>query len=145
MSTHSQIAEIIDRYQAAVLARDAEALLSLYDERVQVFDQWGAWRCDGREAWRASVAQWFGSIDAGERVVVQVHDLHVDEAQDLAAAHAVFRFAAVDDAGKTLRWLDSRMTLVLRRRAGAWAIVHEHSSAPIDHETLKARLQRPAA
>ena len=144
MTAHADIIDLLDRYKAAVLARDAEALLALYDERVQVFDQWGAWRCDGREAWRTSVAQWFGSIGSGERVVVEVNDLHADEAPELAAVHAVFRFAAVDDAGRTLRWLDSRMTMVLRRAAAGWAIVHEHSSAPIDHETLKARLQRPA-
>ena len=41
-----------------------------------------------------------------------------------------------------LRSLSNRMTVVLRRRDGEWKVVHEHTSAPIEHETLKARLQR---
>jgi hypothetical protein len=35
------------------------------------------------------------------------------------------------------------MTLALWRVAGLWKIVLEHTSAPLDHETLKVMLSKP--
>ena len=45
--------------------------------------------------------------------------------------------------GKELRSMDNRITWVLRRSVdGAWKIVHEHSSAPVDFDTGKDSLRR---
>ena len=62
--------------------------------------------------------------------------------QDLVCGHATVTYAAQGRDGTILRSLSNRMTVVLRRRDGAWKVVHEHTSAPIQHDTLKARLQR---
>ena len=35
----------------------------------------------------------------------------------------------------------NRVTVVLEQKGGAWKIVHEHSSAPADFETLKVMLE----
>jgi ketosteroid isomerase-like protein len=38
--------------------------------------------------------------------------------------------------------MTNRLTWALRKTGGAWKVVHEHSSAPIDFESAKAMLQR---
>ena len=49
----------------------------------------------------------------------------------------------VEREGKELRSMDNRITWVLRKNSeGAWKIVHEHTSAPVDFETGKATLRR---
>ena len=40
-----------------------------------------------------------------------------------------------------LRSLSNRMTVAMQRRGDDWKVVHEHTSAPIEHGTLKAQLQ----
>jgi ketosteroid isomerase-like protein len=63
----------------------------------------------------------------------------------LAIGHATLTYTAVSAAGQRLRTLDNRITLALRRQAGEWKIFHEHTSAPIEHATLKAILTRECA
>ena len=38
--------------------------------------------------------------------------------------------------------MQNRLTWVLKQKDGAWKIVHEHTSAPVDFETAKVILQR---
>jgi uncharacterized protein (TIGR02246 family) len=137
------IARVLAAYQAAVYAKDLDAFTSLYDEDVHLFDMWGAWSCQGLPAWRALAADWFASLGS-ERVKVGVAELQVCGDGDFAAAHAFLRFTAESAEGQLLRSLDNRISLVLQRKAGAWKIVHEHTSAPVDFATGKVVLRRQA-
>jgi hypothetical protein len=53
------VVEVLEQYKSAVYAKDAEALIRLYDTGVRVFDAWGIWSYDtrepshGRVPWRA--------------------------------------------------------------------------------------------
>jgi ketosteroid isomerase-like protein len=102
---------------------------------------WGQWSHSGIEAWRAMAAGWFGTLWT-ERVRVDVANLQVHGSGDWAAAHAILTYTALSAQGQTLRSLDNRITLVLRKAGYAWLIVHQHTSAPIDHATQKAMLSR---
>ena len=42
---------MLDAYAAAVLAKDANAFLSLYAPEVRVFDTWGVWSYEGASSW----------------------------------------------------------------------------------------------
>lgn len=128
-------------YRAAVLAKDVDAFCALYDTDSHVFNMWGRWQHQGLAAWRAITEGWFGSLGE-ERVVVEFSDVHAEQAGDLAFGHAFTRFSAEAADGTPLRSLDNRLTLVMRRRDGAWKIVHQHTSAPIEHGTAKAMLRR---
>src|SRR5207344_2011723 len=55
---NTSIHQILDRYKAAVRARDVEALMRLYDPKVRVFDAWGIWSYEGADAWRTAVEGW---------------------------------------------------------------------------------------
>jgi uncharacterized protein (TIGR02246 family) len=132
------------RYAQAVRDKDVDAFAALYAEDVQVFDMWGAWSLHGIEAWRGMADNWFGSL-GDEQVLVTWRDLQASVADALAIGHATLTYTAVSAAGQTLRTLDNRITLALRRQAGEWKIFHEHTSAPIEHATLKAILTRECA
>jgi ketosteroid isomerase-like protein len=61
---------------------------------------------------------------------------------DIAVAHALISYQDVSATGEVVRAMLNRLTWVLKPHGGAWKIVHEHTSAPVDGETLKVILQR---
>jgi len=136
--------DTFDRYQAAVLAKDIDVFIALYADGVVVYDAWEQWSVDGLAAWRTLAAGWFASLGE-ERVAVTVADAHCVEAGELAVGHAVVTYTALAPDGQALRALDNRLTWTLRQSEGVWRIVHEHTSAPIDHESGRAILRRVAA
>jgi len=134
--------EILAAYAAAVRAKDVDAFVGLYSEDVRTFDLWEQWTYDGKEALRAMVAEWFGSLPADEEVVIRFDEVRTQAGSDVAAVSAFTTFAAVSPDGTELRSMNNRLTWVLRKDAdGAWKIVHEHTSAPAGDEG-KVQLRR---
>jgi len=131
------IARMLEAYKAAVFAKDVEALMSLYDPDVRVFDAWGQWSYDGVQAWRGMVARWLGSL-ATERVVVDLDEVQKTVTQDVAIIHAFATYACISAEGNARHATRNRLTWVLRRRAGGWRVVHEHTSVPVDFRTSTA-------
>lgn len=136
----SAFQQILDGYRAAVLAKDVEAFVALYADDIHVFDMWGAWSLHGIDAWRAMATDWFGSLGS-ETVVVEATQVHSTAADELAFGHALLKFSAHAADGTVLRSMTNRVTMGLRRREGVWRVAHQHTSAPIEHDTLKAILQ----
>jgi uncharacterized protein (TIGR02246 family) len=123
--------EMLDAYAAAVRTKDTEAFLSLYADDARNFDLWSEWSYDGKDALRAMVTEWFGSLGADEEVAVAFDDVRAHAAGDVGALSAFTTYAAVSPGGEELRSMNNRLTWVLRREAdGTWKIVHEHTSAP---------------
>jgi uncharacterized protein (TIGR02246 family) len=134
--------EMLEAYAAAVGARDADAFVNLYADDVRSFDLWEQWSYDGKDALRAMVAGWFGSLPDDETVEVSFDDVRTQSGEDVAAVSAFTTFAAVTPTGERLRSMNNRLTWVLRKDAdGAWKIAHEHTSAPAG-EGGKVQLQR---
>jgi uncharacterized protein (TIGR02246 family) len=131
-------------YAAAARAKDVDAFVALYADDVHLFDLWGAWSLRGIEAWRNAVTEWFSSL-GDEQLVITADQVESTFDGDLAVGHAILTYAAFAADGRALRSLDNRITMTLRRSGGAWKIVHEHTSAPVDHATLKAMLKRAPA
>ena len=126
--------EFLDRYAAAASAKDVEAFLDLYADDVRTFDLWSVWSYDGKDALRAMVEEWFGSLPADETVVVRFDDVRVETGADVAALSAFTTFAAESPDGAELRSMNNRLTWILRRDGEGWKIVHEHTSAPAGDE-----------
>jgi ketosteroid isomerase-like protein len=139
--TTDPVRDALTRYSAAAYAKDVDAFVSLYADDLHVFDMWNSWELRGIAAWRSMAEGWFGSL-GDERVVVTASDIASTVSGDLALGHATLTFTALSAEGKELRSLDNRISVALRRSGNAWKIFHEHTSAPISHETLKGTIKR---
>jgi uncharacterized protein (TIGR02246 family) len=128
-------------YAAAVHAKDVEAFTALYADDVHVFDSWGHWQYSGIGEWRQMAAGWFGSL-GDERVEVEFHDVRSSIGADIAFGHAAVTFTGVSAQGERQRSMTNRLTLNLAKQDGAWKIIHEHSSLPIDMESGKGIFSR---
>lgn len=135
--------QALNRYAAAVRAKNLSAFLALYADDVHVFDMWGAWELRGKDAWRELVSGWFASL-GGEQVEVSFDAARAAVSAELAIGHATLTYTAISAQGEVLRSLDNRFSAALKKVDGGWLIFHEHTSAPVSHETLKATLHRIA-
>jgi len=123
--------EMLERYAAAVRAKDVDAFMDLYADDVRTFDLWQEWTYDGKSALRRMVAEWFGSLGPDEVVAVRFDDVRTQAGPEVAAVSAFTTFAAVSPDGTESRSMNNRLTWVLRKDAdGTWKIAHEHTSAP---------------
>lgn len=136
-----EIESLFDTYKTSVLRKDLDAFLSIFDDNVRIFDMW-EWTYDGLASWRKMAKDWFSSLPNSEQVAVTFDDIRIQTAGEMAIATAYARFAAVSEKGEELRSLQNRLTWVARKKDGAWKIIHEHTSGPVDGETMKVRLQR---
>lgn len=142
MNEHEkQIKQIFDAYKTAVFAKDVDSFIALYDDNVHIFDMWEKWSYDGIHAWRGMVSGWFGSLGE-EQVLVDFDDVQITATHEFAVAHAFVTYKALSANGEELRSMNNRLTMALRHTNGTWKVIHEHSSAPIDGDTLKVNLQR---
>ncbi len=135
------IMRVLDAYKSAVYAKDVDAFVGLYDHEVRVFDLWDKWSYNGIEAWRGMATGWFSSLGT-ERSVVEIEEVKITATDKLAIAHGFITYKGVSAEGKELRAIQNRLTWVLKQEGGAWKILHEHTSAPVNIETSKVILQR---
>jgi ketosteroid isomerase-like protein len=142
----SELELLLEAYESAIFEKDLESFLALFDDQVRVFDMWGQWSYDGLAAWGEMVKGWFSSLGA-DRDRLTLEEVEFFFGGDLATVTAFARFAAISPNGEELRFLYNRLTLVVRLKTGpgpgpgVWKIIHQHTSAPIDGETLRAILQ----
>ena len=137
-----QVLRAIDTYKSAVLAKNAETLMHLYAPQVRVFDAWGTWSYEGASAWRVAVEGWFASLGT-ECVKVSFNDVQALTGKDVSSVSAIVTYAAVAAPGAAPhRTMQNRITWVLRTVGHVPRIVHEHTSAPLGFDDMKAILVR---
>ena len=139
--TEKQVLRALDTYKSAVLAKNAETFMHLYDPEARVFDTWGTWSYEGAAAWRIAVEGWFSSL-GNESVKVTFEDVKIIGAQGFASLSAIVTYAAISAQGEELRAMHNRLSWVLKSSGHVLRVVHEHSSAPIGFEDSKAILKR---
>jgi len=141
MGENNPFLHALATYVEAVRVKNVDAFAALYDQDVHVFDMWGIWSLHGLTAWRDMATGWFSSL-GDELVVVTSANENSTVDGDLAIGHAVLTYTAVAPDGTKLRSLSNRATMALRKTGDSWKIFHEHTSAPIDHQSLQAILRR---
>lgn len=139
--TEKQVLRALDTYKSAVLAKNAETFMHLYDPDVRVFDTWGTWSYEGAAAWRIAVEGWFSSL-GNESVRVSFDDVKIVGDKSFASMSAIVTYAAVSAQGQALRAMQNRISWVLRSSGHVLRVVHEHTSAPLGFEDTKAILER---
>jgi uncharacterized protein (TIGR02246 family) len=136
------VQRLLRTYSEAAFAKDIEAFIAIYDDDIEVFDTWGPeWLYQGVQSWRGMVGRWFGGL-GDKRVLVEMEEVRIKEMQGAAFVSTFVKYTALSASGERLHSLDNRMTWLLERKEGNWKIIHEHTSAPADHATLRVSLSR---
>ncbi len=135
------ISRILEFYKAAVLAKDVGAFIRLYDPKVRVFDTWGVWSYEGTGPWQMAVEAWFTSLGT-ERVRVSFEEVQSSGDSGFAVVSAIVTYTGLSAQGELLRAMQNRLTWALRTSGHVPRIVHEHTSAPVGFEDMKAILQQ---
>ena len=135
------IDRVLESYKTAVLTKDVEAFMRLYDQSVRVFDAWGVWSYEGAAAWQRAVEGWFTSLGT-EKVKVSFDAILCSTGRDFATVSAIVTYSNISAQGEPLRSMQNRLTWVLRTIGHVPRVVHEHTSAPIGFEDMKAILHR---
>lgn len=137
----TEFTALFDIYRTAVFQKDIEAFTSIFDDNVLVFDMWSQWTYEGLTAWKEMAKGWFDGLGA-DRDAVDFDDIQVHATDRLATATAIVKFTAMSAEGQPLRFLQNRLTWVALKKGNAWKIIHQHTSSPIDFETMKAKLHK---
>ena len=87
------------------------------------------------------VEQWFGSL-GDKRVLVEMEQVKIREMPGAACVSTFVKYTSLSATGERLHSLYNRMTWLLGSKDGAWRIMHEHTSAPADQDTLRVSLSR---
>lgn len=135
------IRQVLAGYQAAVLAKDADAFVALYADDVLIYELWGNWTHD-IASWREMAKGWFAFLGDGT-CRVEADDVRITASGDMALLTAFLTYRGFDAAGAEQRSLDNRLSWVLRQHGGRWQVLHEHTSVPIAHEDGKGLFKRP--
>jgi ketosteroid isomerase-like protein len=135
------IAEVQQQYCAAAYERDAARFMQIYDDSVRVFDAWGEWEYAGAEAWRRAVEGWFQSLGT-ERVRVTFEETRSFGSAAGAFSSSIVTYAGLAADGAPLRAMQNRLSWGLRTRGHVLRVLHEHTSAPVGFEDMKAILHR---
>lgn len=136
-----QVTRVLESYRSAVFNKDVAAFMRLYDPGVRVFDTWGVWSYEGAAAWQSTVESWFTSLGT-ERVKVTFSEVKTSGGPEMAVLSAIVSYAGTSAEGAALRSMHNRITWALRTSGHVLRIVHEHTSAPVGFEDMKAILQR---
>ena len=131
------------RYVAAVSARNADALVQLYEPKARVFDAWGVWEYNGADSWRIALEGWLSS-QPDERLQVGFDRCSVLGSSELVTMTAIVTYAQIAADGTESRSMQNRITWIARTAGYNLRIVHEHTSVPIGFEDMKAILKKPS-
>lgn len=132
--SEEQIRSLITKYVDAARRKDLAEVMSCYARDLVAFDLMPPLRQGGVAAYEKLWDQAFSMTEGP--FGVEMRDLSIAASGDVAFACALehVKAAAKDGPGADM-WL--RWTAGLRRVDGAWRIVHEHTSVPIDMESSK--------
>lgn len=129
MMSEKEVLSVIRAQEDAIAEGNARATAAAMDADVVVFDLPPPLVCRGEQARDIEgIKAWFATWRDG--VAVRMADPQVIIDGDLAVVFGLSRMTGTKTDGTRIdSW--SRRTLVLRRIAGSWKIVHEHASFPM--------------
>lgn len=136
-----ELESLFHTYKTAVFEKDLDTFISIFDNDILVYDMWQQWTYEGLAAWKDMAKGWFESLGP-DRDVVTYEAEQIQHSGDMAVLTAIVKFTAVSDKGEPLRFLQNRLTWVARKIDGTWKIIHQHTSSPIDFETMKVILTK---
>lgn len=131
---------VLERYVTAVKTMDKQALLALYAPTVRFFDMSAPFELRGLDVFAQRVESWFTHIEGS------VPDAEGKQAEsatsgDLAYMTMLMDFSDLDDEG-VRRTMLNRLTWVMALDGDDWKIIHEHTSVPLNEDTMQPEFQQ---
>lgn len=123
----NEVRRLIERWAAAVRARDIAGVMAAHAPDVLMFDVPPPLQIRGAEEYQESwpaLFEWFGSKGRFD-----LDELEVVAGREVAYAHGVVNCAGVNPDGSEDP-IVVRLTMCLRKVDGAWTVTHEHHSVP---------------
>lgn len=122
--------------------QDVEGMMSFYVPEIYSYDLMAAPEADGLKLafdgeaiWRRNWMAFFDMFE--DDLEVTIENLTVYQSGDIATVRGLTRLQGTMTSGQYVdMW--SRETNVLRRVDGAWLVVHDHVSVPMDFATGQA-------
>jgi uncharacterized protein (TIGR02246 family) len=126
-ASEAAIRALIERWVAAVQARDLDGVLVDHSDDIVMFDVPPPNEVRGIEAYRETWPPFFGWLERG--AVFEMESLDVTAGADVAFATALLRCGTEEELRKVP---DNRLRLTvgLRKDGGRWVVSHEHHSFP---------------
>ena len=127
----------LDTLLAALHAMDLAGVMALCAPDIVSFDIVPPLRHVGAEAKRKN---WVDAFAAYQRPLgYEIRDLAITVGEDVAFGHSLNRISGTLQNGyRSEAWV--RWTACFRKIDGAWLIVHDHVSVPVDFESGRALL-----
>jgi ketosteroid isomerase-like protein len=136
-SSESEVGALLARRSEAMRMKDIDRLMPLYASDIVYFDLVPPLRYAGTAALRGRFLDWFARWRSA--IGQDIHDLHVLESGDVAAAHMlIWASGTLNDGREVGYWV--RTTNGCQRLNGRWLIKHEHVSLPVDMASGRAAM-----
>ncbi len=131
------IRALVDGFVKAIRAKDLHGVMSAFAPEVISFDFGPPLQHGGGDEFMKRWRELFDSYR--DAIDYEIRDLSIAADDDLAFSHSLNRISGTTKNGqKSDRWL--RWTAGYRKTNGAWRIVHEHVSVPVDVKSGQAVL-----
>jgi PhnB protein len=128
MSDEAQIRELLERYGAAIEAKDAKAMIACYSDDVVAYDlapplaMYGHEVCDPK-----GIQEWFDTWSTPIRS--KSRDLRILRGGTIGQAYCLLNMTGKKKGGKVIDlWF--RSTALFRKDGSEWKISHIHNSVP---------------
>lgn len=130
---------LIDRYATAVAELDREAMVSLYSPTLRMFDMVEPWELRGLAAWQARVESWFSDTQGSSPKAIP-RDVEIQTTNEMALVTMLIAYEDADDSGTRVS-MTNRLTWIAIPDGDDWKIIHEHTSVPLDEESMSPQFQ----
>lgn len=130
----AEIRQLVDKIVEGLQGKDLEGLKCLYATDIVSFDIEPPLQHVGIEA---KLKNWAPAFTFFERVNYEVRDLTLTVGDDVAFGHAFARLSGTLKNGTAMSGMWVRVTYCLQKIDGAWLIVHDQVSVPLDITSSK--------
>lgn len=129
---------LIERYTAAVIATDHDALMQLYVPNVRIYDTMLPWEYRTTDEWSTFVENWFSEVRNNPQA--EARNVEVVETDGMALLTMSMYYAHTGNDGQVMG-LTNRLTWVAVPNGDDWEIVHEHTSVPLKMDDMSPQFE----
>ena len=124
---------LIERYTAAAMATDRDALMALYAPGVRIFDMMMPWQVRGAVEWEPIIDDWFTHAGTGSDVKASDVEVKATDGMALLTMNMFYGNIGADDEQESMV---NRLTWIAVPDGDDWKIIHEHTSVPLSNEDM---------